>query len=117
MKIKPGMEREYAKYVEVNSKDSYSKEVVDYGERWMNLMEDAMEKPPQEKYGEGVEEVTSHEADTSGITGFMNGAAAAAISHFWIHGDQFQRWYNKKCWGTGDEKGVINPAIISVGGD
>lgn len=114
MKIKPGLEEEYRKYVEANQ-DPYGGEVVKFGERWADLMEKAMDEPPSLKYvDKSIEEVTSHEADTEGITGFMYGAAAAALSHFWIHGDQFKRWHNAKQGGTGDEESVINPAIITI---
>lgn len=39
MKIKAGQEENYNQFVTVNSKDPYSNAVVQYAERWANLME------------------------------------------------------------------------------
>jgi hypothetical protein len=118
MKIIPGKEQEYADYVEINSHDGYSKVVIDYTERWANLME--------EKVADGCEipsiaDETSHTTDTDGITGFMYGCAVSALAHFWEHGETLRRWHNHECQiGTeGDDAnengGVLNPAIINIG--
>lgn len=105
------------KWVESN-KDPYGKAVVDYAERWANLMEEAMSK------GETLEqcaERASSAANTEGITGFMHGAAVQVLAISWKHGEQLRRWHNnqtqikdegEKANRTG---GVLNPAIICIG--
>lgn len=117
MQIKDGMADEYANYVAINRDDPYSAEVVKYGERWAGMMEKRIEA------GEKVELIakeTSHQADTSGITGFMYGAAVSALAHFWIHGETLRQWHNHdvQIADEGDEAnesgGVLNPAILTL---
>lgn len=105
------------KWVESN-KDPYGNAVVEYAERWANMMEEAMSK------GETLEqcaERTSNDADTEGITGFMYGAAVQVLVTSWEHGEQLRRWHNlqtqikdegEKANETG---GVLNPAILCIG--
>ena len=99
-------------------KDDYSKEIFRYAERWANLMESAI--------GSGavlanIAEKTSREADTSGITGFMYGAAASVLSQTWEHGEELRLWHNLKTQmgnegEKANEKGtVLNPALLSIG--
>lgn len=118
MKIKQGKEGEYAKYVEMNSNDGYSKGVVDFGESWASLMEARIEK------GERIADIakdTSHKADTSGITGFMYGCAVSALAAFWEHGEELRRWHNLDTQirdegvKANESGGVLNPAILSIG--
>ncbi len=122
MKIKDGMQDEYAAYVEMNSKDGYSRGVVDYGERWADLMEAGMEKELESGGSLGnLADRTSNEADTDGITGFMYGCAVQALAQFWEHGDALRRWNNLKLQiGNEGERanetgGVLNPALLSIG--
>ncbi len=119
MKIKVGQEQPYADYVAMNSTDGYSKCVVDYGERWADLMEQKLaEGAPLESFAEN----TSHDADTDGITGFMYGCAVHALAQFWEHGETLRIWSNlKEQYGTEGEKanangGVLNPALLNIGG-
>lgn len=118
MKLKAGMEAEYATYVEKNSHDGYSKGVVDYGEKWAALMEAALDAGAKL---EDIADPASTTADTDGITGFMYGCAVKALSHFWEHGEQLRRWHNLKTQlGHEGEKanesgGVLNPAILVIG--
>jgi hypothetical protein len=117
MKVKAGLETEYAQYVAKNSNDGYSRGVVDYGEKWAALMEarlEAGETIPQ------CAEVTSHTADTDGITGFMYGCAVSALAKFWEHGETLRRWHNKETQiGTEGDRanetgGTLNPALMTV---
>jgi hypothetical protein len=117
MKIQTGKESDYQTYVTNNSKDAYSKGVVDYGEAWAALMEAKIEA------GASVADcanTASHEADTDGITGFMYGCAVKALAHFWIHGEELRQWHNRDAQiGTeGDEAnksgGVLNPALLTI---
>ena len=117
MLIKPGLENEYQKYVEINSHDAYSAQVVSYGDDWAKLMEKHL------AHGQSVKdcaETCSHEADTDGITGFMYGAAVSALSHFWVHGDELRHWQNRryldedKAKQADESGGVVNPAILII---
>lgn len=50
-----------------------------------------------------------------GLSGFMAGAAANALSHFAKNGDAYRVHWNKQ-YGVEDaeEKGTVNPAILSI---
>ena len=109
MKIKVGQEENYNQFVAVNSKDPYSNAVVQYAERWANLMESKIVS------GDKIADIadsTSHEADTEGITGFMYGCAVNALSHLWEYGEELRKWHNKEYNYEGD--GVVNPAILTI---
>ena len=117
MRIKSGMEDDWAKTVE-NNDDPYGKAGVGFARRWAETMEkrlDAGEKL------EDIAEPTSHEADTEGITGFMYGCAVSVLSACWEHGEDLRRWHNIDTQiGSEGEKanesgGCLNPAILSVG--
>lgn len=112
MKIKEKLKEKYQQYVLNNSKDPYSKGVVTYAERWANLMEEEIAK------GEVLEKIansTSHTADTEGITGFMYGCAVQSLAHFWVYGELLRTWHNS-LYGIKSDKGVVNPAILTVKG-
>jgi hypothetical protein len=119
MKIRPGLESEYAVYVRNNTKNGYSKGVVDYMERWADLMEAELARGASL---ESIAQSTSHTADTEGITGFMYGCAVSALAHFWEHGETLRQWHNLKTQiGTEGERankdgGVLNPAILTIKG-
>lgn len=125
MKLIQGTEQEYADYVAKNSSDGYGKGVVDYAERWADLMEKRMPlnvspEVLQPWFKENAGKL-SHDADTEGITGFMYGCAVSALSHFWVYGDLLRRWHNLKTQ-IGDEGvqanesgGTLNPALLNLG--
>lgn len=102
---------------EIN-KDPYGSEIYRYAEAWADLMESRMEKG--EKLSDIADE-TSHEADTSGITGFMYGAAVSTLGLHWKHGEELRKWHNIKTQiGTEGEKaneegGTLNPALMTLG--
>lgn len=110
MIIKNGKEKEYKKFIEINSKDIYSYGVVKYMIAWADLMEKHINS------GEDIQmfaEATSHEAaDTEGITGFMYGCAVHALSEFWEHGEELRKWHNSKYNYYGE--GTVNPAILTT---
>jgi len=54
------------------------------------------------------------EVKADGITGYMAGVVASMVSHFHERGDEFKKEWNKDCGGTGEEKGTINPAILTI---
>lgn len=125
MKIKEGLEQEYAEYVKTNSDDGYSKGVVDYGERWAAAIEAALPPTPSTSqviaFLEENADRLSHEADTEGITGFMYGYAVSALAKFWIYGEELRRWHNLKTQiGNEGERanesgGTLNPALLNIG--
>lgn len=109
MKIKAGQEENYNQFVTVNSKDPYSNAVVQYAERWANLMESRIAS------GDKIVDIAdsvSREADIEGITGFMYGCAVNALSQLWEYGDELRKWHNKEYNYEGD--GVVNPAILTI---
>ena len=126
MKIIEGREQQYAKYAATNSADGYSKAIVDYGEKWAELME---KRIPTGATGPQITRIfvdhadsDSHEADTDGITGFMYGCAVQALACFWIHGEELRHWHNLKTQirNEGEKAnktgGVLNPALLKIGG-
>lgn len=110
--IKEGLEQEYAEYVAKNSDDGYSYGTISYAARFASMMESAIAEG--KSVSDAAEEL-QYKADTDGITGFMAGCAAQEISHFWVHGEAFRKWWNK-VWGIEDPdaKGVANPVIMTV---
>ena len=107
MKIKAGKEKEFEQFVEINSKDFYSRGVVNYAKRWAELME--AEIAEGKKIFE-IADKTSRIADTDGITGYMYGCAVSTLSHLWEYGEELRKWHNGEYKYDGD--GVVNPAIL-----
>lgn len=104
MKIKQDLVESYAVYVEENSKDPYSKEVVTRGEMFGNAIDG----------GKSFEEAESIMVKDSGLTGFMVGALMSACSRYHERGDEIKEWWNKRSGGEPDENGVNNPAIMTI---
>lgn len=115
--MKIGNQENWNKFV-ANNTDPYGKTIIDYAERWANLMEDMMAKG---KKLVDVAEATSYEANTEGITGFMYGAAVSILSTSWVYGEELRRWHNKEVQignegdRANDSGGVLNPAILNIG--
>lgn len=103
MQVKPGLEADYQKYVEINA-DEYSAQCVKSGEKVGALLDEG--KTPEEAL-EGLK--------GDGITGFMAGAAINGVVHFHPRGEELKVAWNKLCGGTGEEKGTIDPSIITIG--
>src|SRR6185312_3285925 len=111
----------YAKYVENNSADAYSRCVVDYSEAWANLMESRM-RADGAKIADIATETSDEANQQYGITGFMYGCAVSGLSHFWQYGDDLRKWHNReyikdeaKADEVSAEGKTVNPAIITVG--
>ena len=109
-------ESAWAEYKEKNQ-DDYGKAIIDYAERWGNLME--------EKFNKGyslneVAEATSNDADLDGITGFMYGAAVQTLANVWIHGEALRKWHNikiqmdKEGERANESGAVLNPALVTI---
>ena len=100
-----------------NNTDPYGKACVDYAKDWAELMEKRINN--DEKL-EDIAEQTSHDADTSGITGFMYGAAVSMLSQCWEYGEALRKWHNLNIQ-IGDEGkkankegGTLNPALLNI---
>lgn len=97
------------KFKEMNSKDGYSRCVVEYAEGWARLMQSEM------AHGKTLEDCaskTSFELGFLGITGFMYGCAVSSLASFWKYGEELRKWHNKEYNHEGD--GVVNPAILTI---
>ena len=112
MKIKVGKEKEFEQFVEINSKDFYSRGIVDYAKRWAELMEKEIESGAKVA---DIADRTSGTADTDGITGYMYGCAVGVLSDFWEYGENLRKWHNHEY--DYDGEGVVNPAILVIEGE
>ena len=111
-------------YSRANNNEQNGNACMEYAEQWADLMEI---KLAEGKTLENIADSTSHEVDQRpgfGITGFMYGAAVSALALCWVHGDQLRRWHNLKTQlGNEGEKandtpgGVLNPALLNIGGE
>ncbi len=114
MKIKFGKEQDYQDWYNKNL-DPYGHACFTYAERWAEMLEELIENSSDEPIKVIVENAnrTSHEADVSGITGFMYGMSINILSHCWEYGEELRKWHNKEYNYDGD--GVVNPAILTIG--
>lgn len=83
MKIIPGKEQDFAALVDSSRSDFYSREIVEYAQRWADLMEKEIAS------GIGVREImlsTSYAADIHDITGAMHRLAKGVLRQFWFYG-------------------------------
>lgn len=110
--IWPEKLEEYAKYVETNSADGYSRGVVDYAEQWAKLMQIAIADGKTNI--RDIAEETQKPLSYLGITGFMYGCVIQALSHFWLFGEELRIWHNKEYGVSEDKAGVVNPAILTI---
>jgi hypothetical protein len=112
-------EDKWNNFVKINSGHAYSRGVVDFAERWANLMEERMNADGLTVVD--VAKKASHDADTDGLTGFMYGCAVSTLSETWEYGEDLRRWHNldtqiRNEGEIANEKGgVLNPAIMSIG--
>lgn len=111
MNIKTGLEADYMVVKEKNSHDGCSKAVIDFLERWAELMEAQIANGAAIP---AIADATSSAADTEGITGFVYGAAVNILANFWVHGEDLRVWHNAQ-YGVTTEKGTVNPAILTFG--
>lgn len=109
MIIKQGLEAEYQKFLETNSRDGYSLAAARFMERWADLMEEEMASGAALP---DIAERTSHQADTDLITGFQYGCAVSGLAQFWVHGDELQQWHNQRH--SYDGPGTVNPASFTI---
>lgn len=113
MKVKTDKQKEFDEVIEKNSEDEYGLAIVNYVQSWADLMELELEKGSNLV---DIAESTSSRADIEGITGFMYGCAVSCLAEFWEHGEELRQWHNKKYNITPETKGVVIPAVITIGG-
>lgn len=102
--------KNWAQFVEINSKDGYSAGVVTYARRWAKYMQYLMKKHNKDLVL--IADEASKVADIEGITGFMYECAVNTLSQLWKYGEELRKWHNKDYGYEGD--GVVNPAILTV---
>ena len=102
MNIKPELLAEYESYAEKNSKDEYSKACITAGEAVMKALDEG------KTYGEAKEAMYGR-----GLTGFMAGVVASAVSGFHERGEEFRKEWNKE-YDIESGKGTVNPAIVTI---
>ncbi len=103
--VKPETVDEWLEYANNNCNDYYSVGVVKAVVSMMKKFEEGI------PFDEAEKQVYFKEL---GLTGYMVGVAAEALSHFAKNGEEYRIYWNKAN-GIDDpeEKGVVNPAILT----
>lgn len=99
MKIKTGLENACAELRANNAKDAVGLGIINYAERWCNMMEERIAN------GESVTQAaaeTEYAADTELISGTMFGYSLNVLCRFWEHGEELREWYDSK-YGIAEE--------------
>lgn len=104
--VKPETAEEWMEFADNNTNDGYSVFVVKAVISMMKKFEEGI------SFEEAEKQVYNEEL---GLSGFMAGATANALSHFAKNGDAYRVHWNKQ-YGVEDaeEKGTVNPAILSI---
>lgn len=104
--VKPETAEEWLQFADNNSNDGYSVFVVKAVISMMKKLDAGIsfEDAEQQVY-----------CDELGLSGFMAGATANALSHFAKQGEEYRKHWNKK-YGVEDseEKGTVNPAMLTI---
>ncbi len=113
MKIKPELLEKFTQYTNLDPEAgnvqegpmprAYFQEIIDTA----HAVGDALDagKTPEE----AIEMMNGRD-----LTGYMAGEAISIAAHFNPRGEELKAPWNKRCGGSGDEKGTINPAIITI---
>lgn len=104
--VKPETVEEWLQFVDKNSNDGYSVFVVKATISMMKKLEEGI------SFEEAEQQVYNKEL---GLSGFMAGATANALSHFAKQGEEYRKYWNKQ-YGVEDteEKGTVNPAVLTI---
>ena len=104
--VKPETTEDWLKFVDNNSNDGYSVFIVKATISMMKKFEEGI------SFKDAEQQVYNEEL---GLSGFMAGATANALSHFAKNGEEYRKYWNKR-YGIEDpeEQAVINPAVFSV---
>ena len=116
MNILESEKENWEKFVQ-NNQDPYGSACVNVSKRVMELL-DEHEGELEEGYYPNLN--TPHglicKADddikAGGITGYMAGVVASAVSNFHPRGEEFRKIWNSKHNHEGE--GVVNPAILNI---
>jgi len=94
MIVKTGLEKDWEKFIESNSKDPYSSGALSFMIRWANLMEAELEDGGKltKKSVENLSDI----ADVEGISGAMYELSKGYLRHYWQHGEKLQSIFGKK---------------------
>lgn len=104
--VKPETAEEWMQFADNNTNDGYSVFVVKAVISMMKKFEEGI------SFEEAEKQVYNEEL---GLSGFMAGAAANALSHFAKNGDAYRDHWNKQYdVEEAEEKGTVNPAILSI---
>lgn len=101
--VKPETAEEWMQFADNNTNDGYSVFVVKAVISMMKKFEEGI------SFEEAEKQVYNEEL---GLSAFMAGATANALSHFAKNGDAYRVHWNKQ-YGV-EEKGTVNPAILSI---
>lgn len=104
--VKPETTEDWLKFVDNNSNDGYSVFIVKATISMMKKFEEGI------SFKDAEQQVYNEEL---GLSGFMAGATANALSHFAKNGEEYRKYWNKR-YGieNPEEQDVINPAVFSV---
>lgn len=91
--------------------DTYGHCCYEYAEAWAKLMQSEISNG---KTLIDCAQKTSYELGFFGITGYMYGAAVHILAGCWKHGEDLRKWHNGE-YGKADSKGVVNPAVLTIG--
>jgi hypothetical protein len=103
MTVKPELKEQYDHYVELNSKDEYSKAVIEASEAVGVLLD---EGKTAEEALEGLK--------GRGLSGYMAATAAKTVAHFHPRGEEVRVAWNKDFGAEDIEEGIVNPAVLNV---
>jgi hypothetical protein len=113
MKIKEGLEEKYKKFTTLTEDPDYDPNEKE-GNEYAQAIVDAAERVGV-ALDEGKTPEEAIEALKGGdLTGYMAGVATQLVVQFNPRGEELKPAWNKHCGGTGEEKGTINPALITI---
>ena len=104
-----------------NKDDGYGAAALSFANRFARFLETkineglAQGKTIRQVFEESGDKM-SHVADVEGITGFMYGCAVQCLVRCWLYGEDLRKWHNKSYGVDEESKGVVNPAILTIGG-
>ena len=107
-------QKEWERCVKMN-KDSYGKACVDVARRVMEILDEEQGFDCHEIICRADDEALGKEG---GITGFMAGCVAQMVFQYHSRGEEFRLRWNQD-HGVNESKaegGIVNPAILEIGG-
>lgn len=105
--MKKELEKEFESWANKN-KGPYGKACVDVARKVMEFLDKG---EPFDCYD--LITKADNAVEAGGITGYMAGVVASAVSHFHERGEEFRKKWNEG-YGVKDNKGTVNPAIMTL---